>query len=92
MSILNSLRERLFLRTYQQLHGEESEKYLKFMLESNISKLAFLDAYKKLPPISEMPEKEKKEMKLYVHQLFPNKSVEEKLDACRVLYTIGTLL
>lgn len=92
MGILESLRENVFLRNYQLKYGEEAEGYLKFLLEGRVSRMAFMDAYKNLPPINEMPEKEKKEMKLYIHQLFPGESVEFKLEACKVLYTIGTLL
>jgi hypothetical protein len=39
-----------------------------------------------------MPGKEKKEMKSYVIAMFPDKTIEEKLDACKIIYTIGTLL
>lgn len=49
-------------------------------------------AYKSLPPIEEMPEKEKKDLKQYVIDLFPNKTIQEKLICCKIVYTIGTLL
>jgi len=39
-----------------------------------------------------MPEGEKKELKKYVHELFPNKTVQEKLEAAKIIYTIGNLL
>ena len=90
--ILERLREHFFLKEYRSRGGEEAEKYLKFLLESSISQLAFMAKYKELPGIEQMPEKEKKEMKMYVIGLFPEKSTEEKLIACKMLYTIGTLL
>jgi hypothetical protein len=84
---------RWFLENYTTKSSEkESEEYLKFLLESNVSRMVFMGKYNSLPPIEEMEEKEKKEMKLYVHELLPLKSVEEKLIACKMLYTIGTLL
>lgn len=51
-----------------------------------------LSEYKKLSPIEEMPEKEKTEMKKYVIASFPEKTTQEKLEACKIIYTIGTLL
>ena len=51
-----------------------------------------LEKYKSLEPIEKMPEKEKKEMKKYVISLFPEKTPEEKVEACKIIYTIGTLL
>jgi len=54
--------------------------------------MIFLEAYKKLEPIEKMPDKEKKEMKQYVIENFPDKTTEQKLNICRIVYTIGTLL
>lgn len=81
-----------FLDNYRKKGGEESERYLKFLLESRVSRMVFMSKYKELEPIEEMPEREKKEMKAYIHQLLPNSPVEEKLIACKMLYTIGTVL
>lgn len=92
MDILTDLRENLFLKTYRSKSGVDAENYLRCLCTGRISKIVFLAAYKKLPPIEEMPDHEKKEMKLYIHELLPGRTVEEKLDACKVLYSIGTLL
>lgn len=51
-----------------------------------------LIAYKKLPPIENLSDKEKKDLKQYVIDLFPEKTIQEKLDCCKIIYTIGTLL
>lgn len=85
---LQSLIDEIFLPYF----NKEGEKCLPFLVNSNVSKMCFLAAYKTLPPIEEMSEKEKKEMKQYVIDLFPDKTVEEKLQACKIIYTIGTLL
>ncbi len=74
---------------YFHKHGESA---IPFLVNCLTSKLAFLSAYKHLPPIEEMDENEKREMKLYVLSLFPNKTVSEKLEACKIVYTIGTLI
>lgn len=75
---------------------EEFNKYgeqiLPFQCNSSLMKLLWLNKYKELPPIEMMPGKEKKEMKSYVIAMFPDKTIEEKLDACKIIYTIGTLL
>jgi hypothetical protein len=69
--------------------GEES---IPFLVNSRVSKTCFLEAYKKLPPIEQMPDKEKKEMKQYIIGLFPEKTIHEKLEACKIVYTIGSLI
>ena len=77
--------ENVFL-PYFHKHGEEA---IPFLVNSRVSRLAFLSAYEKLPPIEA---KEKKEMKKYIIDLFPNKTIQEKLEACKVVYALGTLL
>lgn len=84
----DGLIEKVYL-PYFHKHGEVAMPYL---VNSSVSKQAFLAAYRDLPPIEQMPEKEKKEMKQYVIALFPEKTPEEKIEACKIVYTIGTLL
>lgn len=84
----DGLIEKVYLPFFNK-HGEEG---LPALINNSISRMAFLSAYRDLPPIEQMPEKEKKEMKLYVINLFPNYTVEEKLIACKIIYTIGTIL
>jgi len=68
------------------------EQIIPFFVNCSLPKQVWLSQYKKLNQIEMMPEKEKKEMKAYVNELFPSKSVEEKVEACKIIYTIGTLL
>lgn len=68
------------------------EEMIPFLVNSTLSKKLWLEKYKELPPIEKMPEKEKKEMKQFVISMFPNKTTAEKLDCCRIIYTIGNLL
>jgi hypothetical protein len=83
-----SLIEEVFLKHFQK-NGEASIPHL---VNGIVSKMAFLSAYKRLTPIENMPVNEKKEMKKYVIAMFPEKSPEEKIEACKIIYTIGTLL
>lgn len=80
------------LQLYLDLFQKEGESVLKAICNCSIPSQVVLSAYKKLTPIENMPEKEKVEMKKYVIELFPNKTIQEKLEACKIIYTIGTLL
>lgn len=84
----NSLIDEVFI-PYFHKHGESS---IPFLVNSRMSRLSFLSAYRHLPPIEQMEEQEKKEMKKYVIELFPDKTPEEKIEACKIIYTIGNLL
>lgn len=88
----NGLIEKVYLKLYRAKEGEEAESCLKGLLNSTVSRMAFMAAYRDLPPIETLPEKDRKETELYIMELFPEISDEEKDIACKVLYTIGTLL
>lgn len=77
---------------YLGIFQAQGEPALKTICSLAVPSMIFLEAYKKLPPIEAMPEKEKVEMKKYVISMFPEKTTEEKLEACKIIYTIGTLL
>lgn len=81
-----------FVENYLAHFQKEGESSIPFLINGAVSSRIFLIEYKKLPPIEQMPEKEKKEMKLFVIDLFPEKTEEEKVIACKILYTIGSLL
>jgi len=74
---------------YFNKNGEDS---IKFLVNGSLSKNAFLSAYKYLSPIENMPDNEKKEMKQYVISLFPEKTTLEKMEACKIIYSIGNLI
>lgn len=71
---------------------EKGEVAIPTLVNGIVSRQAFLSAYKNLPPIEEMEESAKKEMKKYVIELFPEKTSDEMVDACKIIYTIGTLV
>ena len=77
---------------YIPMFHTKGEAAIPLLVNGSVPKMCFLSAYKHLPPIEEMPEQEKKEMKQYVISLFPEKTTEEKLEACKIIYTIGTLI
>jgi hypothetical protein len=68
------------------------ESVLPFQVKSTLMKKLWLSKYKSFPPIEDMPEKEKREMKAYIISMFPELSIPEKLDACKIVYTIGNCL
>jgi len=84
--------ENVYLRIYRSKNGDDAELCLKGLLTGTVSRMAFLSAYRDLPPIETIPEKERKESELYISELIPEITEEDKLTACKVLYTIGTLL
>lgn len=88
----NGLNEKVYLKGYRERSGEEADRWLVGLLTSKISIMSFMAAYRDLPLIETMPEKEKKEMELYIQELLPKATDEEKQTACKVLYSIGTLL
>lgn len=71
---------------------EKGEPLLKTICNCKVPSDIVLMKYKELPPIETMPEKEKKELKQYVIDMFPEKTIEEKLDCCKIIHTIGNLL
>lgn len=68
------------------------EELIPFFVNCSLPRQVWLSRYKTLPPIEEMPEREKKEMWSYVNDLFPEKTKEEKAEAAKIIYTVGTLL
>jgi len=74
---------------YFHKHGESC---LPFLVNGKISSKVLLSAYNRLPPIEEMPPHEKSEMKKFVIDLFPEKIPQEKVTACKIIYTIGNLI
>lgn len=83
-----SLIDNVYLPHFNK-HGEDAIPYL---VNGIVSRQAFMSAYRRLPPIEGMDEVEKKKMKSFVIKLFPEKTVQEKLEACKIIYTIGTLI
>ena len=82
----------LIEKVYLPMFQEQGEKILPSFCKMTIPKMAFLSAYKTLPPIEEMNEKEKYEMKQYVNSLFKGETPQFRLDACKIIYTIGNLI
>lgn len=77
---------------YLRQFNENGEPFLKTICNCKVPSEIILSEYKKLPPIEQMGDKEKKEMKAYVIGMFPEKTITEKLICCKVIYTIGSLL
>lgn len=80
------------LQYYLSEFERVGEPILKTICNCSVPSTVILNAYKSLPPIEMMDDREKKEMKQYVIETFPDKTIEEKLNCCKIVYTIGTLL
>lgn len=87
MGIFESLRKNCFMPMFEK----DPQRALPFFCESTVAKRVFLSVYKTLPPIEGFPDEEKREWKKFVHELFPGKDVQFKLDAVKIIYAVGTL-
>lgn len=77
---------------YLGMFQAQGESVLIAICNCKVPSDVVLSAYKKLPPIELMPAKEKQDMKDFVNETFPNKTTEEKVNAAKVIYTIGSLI
>jgi hypothetical protein len=77
---------------YIAMFHEKGESVLPVLCSLTIPQNLFMEKYKSLPPIEKLEPEEKTKMKKYVHELFPDKDVAFKLQAAKIIYTIGTLL
>lgn len=84
--------ESLINNVYIPHFNKVGEAAIPGLVNGIVSKKVLLWAYKKFPPIEEMWEQEKREMKQFIIELFPNKTTVEKLEACKIVYTLGNLL
>lgn len=64
---------------------------LKWYCTNTVPRNVFLSIYKTVPKIETIPANEKKEWKKFVNEIFPNTSPEFRLDAVKIIYTIGVL-
>lgn len=87
-SIFTSLRNDLYIPIFHEV----GEPYFHFLTSSSVAKMAFLSAYKTLTPIEKITRKERWELYRYVIEAFPTYERMDKMDAARIIYTIGNLL
>jgi len=86
-----NITETLFKHYMAEFHLS-GESLIKAVCNCVVPSQIFLTKYKSITPIEELEEKDKKELWLYVSEMFPEKTKEEKLNCCRIIHTIGTLL
>lgn len=77
---------------YLSFFSNHGESALKAICNCSIPSQVVLLKYKSLPPIETLPDEEKKKLKEYVIELFPEKTIEEKINCCRIVYTVGSFL
>ena len=72
---------------------EKGEDAIKTICNCKIPSEVMLSEYRKLKTsIEDLTVEEKNEMWKVAYEWFPNKSKEERLNVCRIIHTIGTLL
>ncbi len=72
---------------------EKGEAAIKTICNCKVPSDVMLIEYRKLKTkIEDLPKEEKEEMWKVVYEWSPNKSKEERLNVCRIIHTIGTLL
>lgn len=83
--------EELFNK-FKEWFIRDGEVALKGFIGSTVAKEVILKRYEKLDPIDSLPLFEKSELWRYACELMPKGTKEEKIDACRVIYTVGQLM
>lgn len=72
---------------------EKGEQAIITVCNCNVPSEVMLIEYKKLDKkIEDLPDEEKKELWDFANKNFPSKSKSEKINVCRIVHTIGTLL
>jgi hypothetical protein len=77
---------------YLQKFNEQGEEALKVLCNLTVPQKLFMEKYKSFPPIETISPEEKTKMKQYVHEMFPDKDVHFKLQAAKIIYTIGSMI
>jgi len=80
------------LEYYLDYFHKNGEDGLKVICNCKVPSDVVMAFYNKFEPIENRPEEERKEMWLYVNELFPVKTKEEKIICSKIIYTIGNLL
>lgn len=75
---------------YIKMFHEKGESAIIFFCKSTVAKNVFLSKYNKLEhKIDKMGGEEKKELKLYVNELFKNEPPQFRLDACKIIFCLN---
>lgn len=88
MNICDELRGRLL---YMLQTSPNYQTTLKFMCTASVPRKMFLSKYEDFPPIESYPADEKKEWKAFVNEVFPNTPPSFRLEAVKIIYTIGLM-
>jgi hypothetical protein len=80
------------MQYYLSQFHERGEQAVIDICNLDVPSQIVLMEYTKLPPIETMSEDHKKEMKQYIIETFPDKSVEQKVKCAKIFYTVGTML
>jgi len=78
---------------YTDMFHQEGEKIISSFCKLAVPRNVFLSKYNQLPEkLDNMDEASKKELKLYVNDLFKNETPQFRLDACKIIFTLNSCL
>ena len=80
------------VRYYLDYFQEHGEPGLITICNCKVPSDVLLSEYKKLEPLEQRPEKERRETWQYIKETFPNKDFEEQKNCMKIVYTIGNLI
>ena len=88
MNLCDPLRDRLIWLLNTSSNYQET---LKALCTLRVPRMLFLDKYKSLPPIEAFEKEDKDEWKRFVNEIFPNTPPIFRLEAVKIIYTVGVL-
>lgn len=71
---------------------DQGEEGVATICKCSVPSYVLLQEYKKIPQIEERSKEDRQQIWDFVNERFPNKTKEEKINCCKVIHTISTLL
>lgn len=81
----------------KDISGEWTEQHIQYQdilkcyCTLSVPRQVFLFKYNSLPQLETIPAEEKTEWKKFVNEIFPGTTPQFRLDAVKIIYTIGVL-
>jgi hypothetical protein len=88
MNFCDPLREKILWLLQTSPNYQES---LKAICTLRVPRMLFLDKYKSLPPIEAFEKEDKDGWKKFVNEIFPRTPPQFRLEAVKIIYTVGVL-
>lgn len=89
---LSKFNEAKCVDQYNESNGEMQDSLISCLCTLDVPRKLFLSKYRSLFQLEVLDQDEKLELKKDVHRRFPDKTVEFKLEAAKIIFTINQLL